>query len=439
MGSPSSINSWDMAFLSKISGDHANADFAIHEAQVVAQWETQDLLEASNRIAIESNAELSNINGTLLELLDRQSKSVDLQNKTNQILSNIQTDQKQHLNQVRRERALKEVLFQIEKYLESPCFSKNRMTSFFAAELLLNVLDQNGFGTQDLGDITDKRFYDSILIKAKDIIRSVSIEENVKLNEFRQAYGVYVLRKEQGPSKTDRKKNISAWIPTQSPFKPYEHISRPVLQEETVKEEDLSGSSTLSYEEAKEQALKEYMQKNNLHFITIDRMRRNFLLYSCGSSFFFKKYYSNEYEKSVSFIYRNWISYKSKPYLNSEEVKARVEDLIESPRTKYQKEKRIRLDDFNIKLQAWKDQQSELEKWRKSTEEWESREAQRLIKYNQEVQDTKLYNLGLDEKQQSYNKTFSNVLDALRKRINGFLDENLSLQDFFDKVKGAND
>ena len=50
-----------------------------------------------------------------------------------------------------------------------------------------------------------------------------------------------------------------------------------------------------------------------------------------------------------------------------------------------------------------------------------------------------LYNLGLDEKQQSYNKTFSNVLDALRKRINGFLDENLSLQDFFDKVKGAND
>ena len=80
-----------------------------------------------------------------------------------------------------------------------------------------------------------------------------------------------------------------------------------------------------------------------------------------------------------------------------------------------------------------------MEKWRKSTEEWESREAQRLIKYNQEVQDTKLYNLGLDEKQQSYNKTFSNVLDALRKRINGFLDENLSLQDFFDKVKGAND
>ena len=39
MGSPSSINSWDMAFLSKISGDHANADFAIHEAQVVAQWD----------------------------------------------------------------------------------------------------------------------------------------------------------------------------------------------------------------------------------------------------------------------------------------------------------------------------------------------------------------------------------------------------------------
>ncbi|QDT24398.1 hypothetical protein [Gimesia chilikensis] len=147
--------------------------------QNIQQFQTNQLLEQLQYQACHTNQFLNQISGTLDQIAKAQAT---------------------HLEQVQRERSLKEILFQFEKYLKETEAYGDPVAAAFGMNRLLQIIDRpgNGFSTADLSDLNDKRHFDAMMTKAKAILTQLPPDQFQELQNFEYLVGVYHQRKARG-------------------------------------------------------------------------------------------------------------------------------------------------------------------------------------------------------------------------------------------------
>ncbi|MBB01204.1 MAG: hypothetical protein CMJ47_01005 [Planctomyces sp.] len=115
-------------------------------------------------------------------------------------LDQIAQMQETHFEQVQRERSLKEVIFQFEKFLDETEAYSDPIAAAFGMKRLFEVLDHpdNGFSTADLSDLSDKRHFDLLTTRAKGLLTGLPRQEFIEMEEFEQLLGVYHERTANG-------------------------------------------------------------------------------------------------------------------------------------------------------------------------------------------------------------------------------------------------
>lgn len=147
--------------------------------QNIQQFQTNQLLDQLQYQACHTNQFLNQISGTLDQIAEAQAT---------------------HLEQVQRERSLKEILFQFEKYLKETEAYGDPVAAAFGMNRLLQIIDRpgNGFSTADLSDLNDKRHFDFMMTKAKAILTKLPPEQFKELQNFEYLVGVYHQRRTSG-------------------------------------------------------------------------------------------------------------------------------------------------------------------------------------------------------------------------------------------------
>lgn len=147
--------------------------------QNIQQFQTNQLLDQVQLQACHTNQFLNHISGTLDQIAEAQAT---------------------HLEQVQRERSLKEILFQFEKYLKETEAYGDPVAAAFGMNRLLQIIDRpgNGFSTADLSDLNDKRHFDAMMTKAKAILTQLPPDQFKELQNFEYLVGVYHQRRARG-------------------------------------------------------------------------------------------------------------------------------------------------------------------------------------------------------------------------------------------------
>lgn len=145
----------------------------------VQQFQTNQLLSQNLEAACHTNEALRHIAGTI-----------------EQIASLQQT----HFDQVQRERSLKEVAFQFEKFMDETERVSDPVSAAYGTKRLFDIVDHpvNGFTTADLSDLDDKRHFDALIARAKKALTSLSNNDFERLDHFEKLYGIYLQRKSDG-------------------------------------------------------------------------------------------------------------------------------------------------------------------------------------------------------------------------------------------------
>ncbi|QDT19907.1 hypothetical protein [Gimesia chilikensis] len=147
--------------------------------QNIQQFQTNQLLDQLQYQVCHTNQFLNHISGTLNQIAEAQAT---------------------HLEQVQRERSLKEILFQFEKHLNETEAYGDPVAAAFGMNRLLQIIDRpgNGFSTADLSDLNDKRHFDFMMTKAKAILTQLPPDQFKELQNFEYLVGVYHQRKARG-------------------------------------------------------------------------------------------------------------------------------------------------------------------------------------------------------------------------------------------------
>ncbi|MCE5302615.1 MAG: hypothetical protein LLF97_05835 [Planctomycetaceae bacterium] len=155
------------------------AKIALLVGMNVQQFQTNQLLAENLRVACRTNQLLGQISGTLDQIASMQAT---------------------HFEQVQRERQLKEVIYQFDKFLCETEQYGDPVAAAYGVKRLLEIIDRpgNGFTTADLSDLNDKRQLDALLTRAKATLRNLPKEQYDELDEFEKLLGVYQQRLAMG-------------------------------------------------------------------------------------------------------------------------------------------------------------------------------------------------------------------------------------------------
>lgn len=180
---------------------------------------TNRLLDYNNQIALETNENLQTIDNSLNkigfvltdiyssarkqnELTAEQNRKLD---KHTEILGE-QTDllkvaagslerqeamKREEFLERKKENELKEVLYNVKKYLELCKKIEDPLSASYGTKQLLNTIKSRNFSTKDLSNIADKEFFDSRLDEGNEILKSLSEQQKNELYDFEITYAGY--------------------------------------------------------------------------------------------------------------------------------------------------------------------------------------------------------------------------------------------------------
>lgn len=145
----------------------------------IQQFHTNQLLERNLDVACQTNSLLGQISHTLGQVAGMQAT---------------------HFEQVQRERQLKEVMYQFDKFLGETEQCGDPVAAAYGVKRLFEVIDRPGhsFTTADLADIEDKQRFDKLLSRGKAALRSLPKDQFEELEEFERLLGIYIERQATG-------------------------------------------------------------------------------------------------------------------------------------------------------------------------------------------------------------------------------------------------
>lgn len=145
----------------------------------IQQFQTNQLLAQNLQVACHTNALLGQISDTLDQVAGMQAT---------------------HFEQVQRERHLKEVIYQFDKFLTETEQFGDPVAAAYGVKRLFEVIDRpdHGFTTADLSDLGDKKQFDILLARGKAVFRGLPKEQFEELEEFEKLIGIYHERRAIG-------------------------------------------------------------------------------------------------------------------------------------------------------------------------------------------------------------------------------------------------
>lgn len=103
-----------------------------------------------------------------------------------------QTDlHRQHYDEVKKEKKLKEVLYNFEKYLDACDRENDKVSAAYGSKKTAEMITATGFTTADLSDKADKKDYDALVERANAAWASLSDTEKEELASIEKMYFSY--------------------------------------------------------------------------------------------------------------------------------------------------------------------------------------------------------------------------------------------------------
>ncbi len=136
------------------------------------------------QVAVDTNAELKSINQTL------NAMGFVMQD----VAGSLQRQEKmhaEHYDAVKKEKALKEVLYNFKKFHATSSESGDAIVGASGARILSQMVAAAGFSTKDLSEIADKEYFDARMSDAKKLVSSLAGAQHQELDDFEYAYGAY--------------------------------------------------------------------------------------------------------------------------------------------------------------------------------------------------------------------------------------------------------
>ena len=184
-----------------------NAEASILTGKVVTEvlrenYKQTELSKKSLYIAIRNNQALEEMNSNLVDIgkginiLNRNfSKMTDTMREGFAELTKVQKEQtkihKEHYDTIEKEKALKEILYNMKKYFSALKEMNDPISKAYSAKVLLKMLEEGDLKTKDLSEIKDKEYYDEQILEAKKFIAALTAEESNQLENFETLYSSY--------------------------------------------------------------------------------------------------------------------------------------------------------------------------------------------------------------------------------------------------------
>lgn len=398
--------------------------------------------EAQNQILREQNKKLDNQSNILIQQTDillRQTSSIERQEKL----------QVEKYLEVKKEKDLKEVLYNIKKYIENCKKLNDSISAAYGSKQLLELIKGRNFTTKDLANIDDKEFYDERIKDSEIMINSLSDSEKDTLFNFEITYSGYQdlklfdiedYIKNQYPEPTQLFEPDLSKINIQKPVIPQLFINK--LNKPGIKFEN--SERIFSKEEIDE--LVNWYNKNSkiikytllinpiatfLVFLILAINAKNYfekiVLPIFVAQFFVIPFGIFNLLKRFYTIGKYAILYKVTPKDLKKKLTEYIEELknYELENEKYKKQQE---DDFLLKQKMYDD---EIEKYNEKVKEEERKIFNKTKDKNEEIIRS---NEKLRQEKETLIKNHFLMLDEMRKIINEFLDLHPPMQKFLPKV-----
>ncbi len=158
-----------------------------------AQQMLSNRLQVHNlEVAFDTNQTLHRI-AESLGVLDHLVDQVDAIHDTLGQMAELQAEQ---ANLVRRERTLKEVIYQAEKFVREARQAGDSVAAAYGVRRLFEVIDDpnTGFSTSDLAELADKERFDALLEHGRRILTRLSKSQQDELDEFERLLSLFMQR-----------------------------------------------------------------------------------------------------------------------------------------------------------------------------------------------------------------------------------------------------
>ncbi len=170
-----------------------------------ATWLQTEIQHASFKLLEIQCQQLSSINGTLsatftlLEDTNTQLAGISGQlAETNEHLKGLRATQDENLLLIKRERTLKEVIFQLGMLIDSAVDKEDAVSAYAYHRYSLATLDRYQLGTADLSALEDKKEFDRFIKASRAVARNAPVETIATLEAFETTYLLYRKRLEVG-------------------------------------------------------------------------------------------------------------------------------------------------------------------------------------------------------------------------------------------------
>lgn len=125
-------------------------------------------------------------------ILEESVKQNEQLGSLNECLKEMHDMQAQQFETLRRERAIKEALYSLDKFMRFFEEQGDVISQMYAAEKLLEIIDKNKFTTADIESFEDKKVFDKTKDEAVALIRKGGREESERLANFKKLYATLV-------------------------------------------------------------------------------------------------------------------------------------------------------------------------------------------------------------------------------------------------------
>jgi hypothetical protein len=165
--------------------------------------------QQASRAQLDAQFRLMQLQSVTNDMLEELRVGQDLQNQvlihvTSQLdgiaelLKSISDSQTEHLQTVKAERMLKEVLFQLSNMVDDMIQPDDLVAKLALSQIALDELDQHGLGTSHLSDLEDKKTFSNFVKTTKKQVRDTPPEDQSDLGTFETWYKEYCETRKHG-------------------------------------------------------------------------------------------------------------------------------------------------------------------------------------------------------------------------------------------------
>ena len=187
-----------------------------------ATWAQAEIQHASLQLLDIQCRQLNEINGTLSATFNLLANTNTQLAEANEHLRGLRATQDEHLLLIKKERTLKEVIFQLGGLIDSAVNMDDAVSAFAYHRYSLATLDRYQLGTADLSGLEDKKEFDRFIKNSRGVVRNAINETIQSLEDFEATCLLYHKRLEVGVvHDIPRKQQLPVFIPGDIPLFAY--------------------------------------------------------------------------------------------------------------------------------------------------------------------------------------------------------------------------